>query len=108
MPISFQQWSSDSIFGVCSRCGETVNTMYANEHIKNKHPHEREYEMSTAAWCDPGDHAFKRDIPGSQSGTMTIRDENGIPQTVNYDACPDHAFGARGQQSIQGTGPKGA
>lgn len=48
--------------------------------------------MSSAAWCDPGNHAFKAGEPGSQRFTGTSIDENGIPVRMEMDACKTHSF----------------
>lgn len=46
--------------------------------------------MSKATWCDYGDHAYKAGIQGSATFNAQEFDENGTPQDVTMDACPDH------------------
>lgn len=46
--------------------------------------------MSNVMWCDPGDHSFKANAPGSVHFQGTQVDENGIRQTVDTDACAEH------------------
>lgn len=52
----------------------------------------KEDEMSAVAWCDPGDHAFKAGVPGSQSFNGTVVNEEGQRVERRMDVCPDHAF----------------
>jgi hypothetical protein len=46
--------------------------------------------LSSAAWCDKGNHAFKAGEDGSESGTMTVN-RNGQKVTVQRDVCAEHA-----------------
>ncbi len=48
--------------------------------------------MSQVAWCDPGDHAFKKNSPGAQSLDIMQRDDQGAEQRVTLDICGKHAF----------------
>jgi len=48
--------------------------------------------MSNVKWCDPGEHAFKAGVPGSQSFSGTSVDESGNIVQMSMDACPDHSF----------------
>ena len=48
--------------------------------------------MSSAAWCDPGNHAYKANEPGSQTIQGSQVDENGATQVVNLNACKEHSF----------------
>lgn len=48
--------------------------------------------MSSAAWCDPGNHAFKAGEPGSQRFTGTSIDDDGNPVRMEMDACKAHSF----------------
>jgi len=56
--------------------------------------------MSAVLWCDPGDHAFKANVPGAQSATMTVRNEEGVPEQQQFDACPEHAFRPTAKPSV--------
>lgn len=46
--------------------------------------------MSNVSWCDYGNHAFKKGVPGSSNFTANVTGEDGSMQTQNLDACPDH------------------
>jgi hypothetical protein len=48
--------------------------------------------MSTALWCDPGEHAFKGGEPGSQSFDGSRVNEDGHATNVRVDVCAKHAF----------------
>lgn len=86
----------------CTQCDDTVYTPEASLHIERCQ--RKEDPMSRVAWCDPGDHAFKADTPGSQSGSMSVNGPDGTRKEIQYDACPKHAFGV-GQESGQPTLP---
>ncbi len=46
--------------------------------------------MSSVLWCDPGDHAFKSNAPGSVHFEGEERDENGTLVSTSIDACVLH------------------
>ena len=48
--------------------------------------------MSSAAWCDPGNHAFQAGEPGSQRFSGTSIDAEGNPVRMEMDACKEHSF----------------
>lgn len=48
--------------------------------------------MSAVAWCDPGNHAFKAGVRGSQSFDGTFVNDEGETVRSRVDVCPEHAF----------------
>lgn len=81
----------------CNRC----NGIVSKEDVPNHEEFHANYvrkedSMSSVKWCDPGNHAFKAGVPGSQSFRGTTTDENGLPVTMEMDACPNHAFNSPG------------
>ncbi len=95
----------DSNTNECLDCGSTVHGknrgQHSNFHANFIHRSEVKdgFAVSAVKWCDPGDHAFKANIPGSQSFTGQERDENGSVTEVSMDMCPRHAFGMNPEQA---------
>lgn len=46
--------------------------------------------MSNVTWCDPGEHAFKKDAPGSVHFEGKRAGESGAIESVTTDACAIH------------------
>lgn len=46
--------------------------------------------MSNVTWCDPGNHSFKANEPGSTHYSAQEIDENGNPVIGEVDACKLH------------------
>lgn len=80
----------------CTECNAIVIPQNSEGHTAfHNGNNERVTNMSNVLWCDPGNHAFKRGEPGSQSFNGTFIDENGITQAQNMDACSEHSFGPK-------------
>jgi hypothetical protein len=86
------------VHGTCTNCGATVESRDKTQH-NNWHAtfiHRSEVKdgliMSQVAWCDPGDHAFKKNSPGAQSLDIMQRDDEGEAERVTLDICGAHAF----------------
>lgn len=76
----------------CFTCGAHVPTSNRVQH-ENFHKtfsNIREQDMSQVAWCDYGDHAFKRGSEGSASFQGTEFDGNGVAINTTMDACGKH------------------
>ena len=87
--------ASTNALSMCSECMGLFGKDYRAQHDtfhQSLMSREEAKAMSAVKWCDNGEHAFKAGVKGSQSGTMTIIDDDGMPQTVTIDACPEHSF----------------
>ena len=87
---------------MCPICGAHIIGVLEQESHRGFHDNfisrEEVKAMSSAAWCDPGDHAFKANVEGSVNGTMQVI-KNGARVTVEYHACPEHAPKTEVQQT---------
>lgn len=87
--------ASTNALSMCSECMGLFGKEHRAQHEtfhQSLMSREEAKAMSAVKWCDNGEHAFKAGVKGSQSGTMTIIDDDGMPQTVTIDACPEHSF----------------
>lgn len=75
----------------CGTCGAVVPASNSTMHdiFHDTWSNRVGADMSNVAWCDYGNHAFKKGEEGSSSfqGTEVV---DGITTTVNMDACTDH------------------
>ena len=80
---------------MCALCSAVVmeHSRTHHEQFHNQYLLKSELQtMSSAAWCDPGSHAFKAGEAGSQSFTGTSIGDDGTPQRMEMDACAEHSF----------------
>jgi len=92
---------------MCNRCQGLFGPEYREQHDafhESLSSREEARAMSAVAWCNPGNHAFEAGIPGSESGTMTVRDEEGQPITKTFDACPEHSFQSQRKAKAEAIG----
>lgn len=85
-------------YAMCALCSSVVpwGARPAHEAFHDSYKHKQEITtMSGAAWCDPGNHAFKAGEPGSQSFQGTSMDDDGNPIRMEMDACAEHSFRAQ-------------
>lgn len=89
--VDIPGYGSQSVFKQCTKCGRQINTVFANEHEQQFH---LEDDMSAVAWCDYGNHSFKKGAVGSQSFTGTEYGDDGQPISKQMDVCAEHSFRA--------------
>lgn len=46
--------------------------------------------MANVLWCDPGNHPYKADEPGSFSGTGVVYLPDGKQENRRQDVCAEH------------------
>lgn len=74
---------------LCADCGATVRQSEWEKHRKWHKEIREGMDMSRVAWCDYGDHPFKRGVEGSASFSGTVNTPDG-PEVQEMDACPQH------------------
>lgn len=58
--------------------------------------------MSNVLWCDPGNHAFKANEPGSVHYQGTAYEKDGSRHEADVDACSQHnPFGAHPENTVK-------
>lgn len=80
---------------MCHLCSALVapESKAAHEQFHSQYLNKEEIgTMSSAAWCDPGDHAFKAGEAGSQRFSGSTIDDDGTPVRLEMDACKEHSF----------------
>jgi hypothetical protein len=76
----------------CGNCGAiiTATTIVQHQNFHKTFTHRKDGGMSKVLWCDPGDHPFKADAPGSATLQGSQVDDNGMRQEVTQDVCVTH------------------
>ena len=88
-------WRTSAFVKICGICNAMVPPDGIPGHDafhEGMIPREDYLAMSNVLWCDPGDHAFKAGMPGSQRFNGTVIGEDGESITQLMDACPEHSF----------------